>query len=129
MEWAAGLPADLKLRSATSKYLLKKAVAEWLPSELITRPKMGFAVPLAAWLRTDLRELSWDLLTDQTARSRGFFRPEAITELLRQHAGGQDCGSRIWALIQFELWHRIFIDDNHTGSLLPSGCGQGGRLA
>jgi asparagine synthase (glutamine-hydrolysing) len=128
MEWAAGLPADLKLRSTTSKYLLKKAVAEWLPRELITRPKMGFAVPLATWLRTDLRELSWDLLTDQTARSRGFFRTEAIMQLLRQHAAGQDHSSRIWALVQFELWHRIFIDDNHTGSRLPSGCGQGERL-
>jgi asparagine synthase (glutamine-hydrolysing) len=49
-------------------------------------------------------------------------------QLLRQHAAGQDHSSRIWALVQFELWHRIFIDDNHTGSRLPSGCGQGERL-
>jgi asparagine synthase (glutamine-hydrolysing) len=110
MEWAAGLPADLKIRSGTTKYLLKKAVAEWLPAELIGRPKMGFGVPLAAWLRTELRELSWDVLTDATARSRGFFRPEAVAGLLRQHQAGRDHGSRIWALIQFELWHRMFID-------------------
>jgi asparagine synthase (glutamine-hydrolysing) len=122
MEWAAGIPADLKVRSGTTKYLLKKAVAEWLPTELITRPKMGFGVPLAKWLRTDLRELSWDLLTDQTARSRGFFRAEAVTELLRKHAAGHDHGTRIWALVQFELWHRIFIDDHHTGLRSPGGC-------
>jgi asparagine synthase (glutamine-hydrolysing) len=111
MEWAAGLPTGLKIRSGTTKYLLKKAVAPWLPAELITRPKMGFGVPLAAWLRTELRELSWDVLTDQTARSRGFFRPEAVVALLEQHSSNCDHSSRIWALIQFELWHRMFVDD------------------
>ncbi|MGI8330309.1 asparagine synthase (glutamine-hydrolyzing) [Actinomadura scrupuli] len=129
MEWAAGLPIGLKVRPGTTKYLLKKAVAEWLPTELIKRPKMGFGVPLAAWLRTELRELSWDVLTDRTARSRGLFRTEAVTELLRQHADGHDHGSRIWALVQFELWHRIFIDDHHTGSLLPDECGKGWQLS
>jgi asparagine synthase (glutamine-hydrolysing) len=110
MEWAASLPTGLKVRSGTTKYLLKKAVAEWLPPELITRPKMGFGVPLAAWLRTELRELSWDVLTDRTARSREFFRPDAVMQLLRQHQEGSDHSGRIWALIQFELWHRMFVD-------------------
>jgi asparagine synthase (glutamine-hydrolysing) len=110
MEWAAGLPADLKIRSGTTKYLLRKAVADWLPHELVHRPKMGFGVPLADWLRTELRELSWDVLTDATARGRGFFRPDAVVELLRQHHSGRDHSGRIWALIQFELWHRMFLD-------------------
>jgi asparagine synthase (glutamine-hydrolysing) len=115
LEWAAGLPVELKVRSGTTKYLLKRAVAEWLPDELIRRPKMGFGVPLAAWLRTDLRELAWDVLTDQTARSRGLFRPETVTRLLRRHDEGHDHASRIWALIQFELWHRAFVDDRAGG--------------
>ncbi|MDN3358955.1 asparagine synthase (glutamine-hydrolyzing) [Actinomadura sp. DC4] len=110
MEWAAGLPTDLKIRSGTTKYLLKKAVAGWLPPELINRQKMGFGIPLATWLRTELRELSWDVLTDKTARSRGFFRPEAVSRLLVEHGEGREHGSRIWALIQFELWHRMFLD-------------------
>jgi asparagine synthase (glutamine-hydrolysing) len=114
MEWAAGLPADLKIRSRTTKYLLKRAVADWLPPELINRPKMGFGVPLAAWLRTELRDLSSDLLTDHTARSRGLFRPAAVARLLREHDEGTDHSPRIWALIQFELWHRIFVDGAHT---------------
>ncbi len=114
MEWAAGLPSHLKVRAGTTKYLLKKAVAPWLPPDLVHRPKMGFGVPLAAWLRTELRDLSWDLLTDRTARSRGYFRPEAVTELLRGHDAGSDHSARIWALIQFELWHRIFLDGAHT---------------
>jgi asparagine synthase (glutamine-hydrolysing) len=124
MEWAAGLPADLKIRSGTTKYLLKKAVADWLPAELIARPKMGFGVPLAAWLRTELRELSWDVLTDATARSRGFFRPEAVAGLLAEHRAGRDHSSRLWALIQFELWHRMFLDAPAGGGV-PTGVGNG----
>ncbi|WP_345442595.1 asparagine synthase (glutamine-hydrolyzing) [Actinoallomurus vinaceus] len=114
MEWAAGLPARLKVRSGTTKYLLKKAVAEWLPPALVTRPKMGFGVPLARWLRTELSDLSWDVLTDDTARSRGLFRPEAVRELLRRHENGHDHANRIWALIQFELWCREFLDPPGT---------------
>jgi asparagine synthase (glutamine-hydrolysing) len=123
MEWAAALPADLKIRSGTTKYLLKKAVAEWLPPELVNRPKMGFGVPLASWLRTELRGLSRDLLTDRTARSRGLFRQDAIERLLRQHDEGTDHSPRIWALIQFELWHRVFIDGAHTqaGTAIAAG--------
>jgi asparagine synthase (glutamine-hydrolysing) len=123
MEWAAGLPANLKVRAGITKYLLKKAMAGWLPAELIKRRKMGFGVPLATWLRTDLRELSWDLLTDRTARSRGFFRPDAVTELLRLHDAGHDHSSRIWALVQFELWHRSYGDDGPVGPGRPSRCG------
>jgi asparagine synthase (glutamine-hydrolysing) len=111
MEWAAGLPTDLKIRAGVTKYILKRAVAEWLPPELVHRPKMGFGVPLAAWLRSELRDLSWDVLTDLTARSRGLFRPEEVVRLLKEHAGGHDHSSRIWALVQFELWHRRFVDD------------------
>jgi asparagine synthase (glutamine-hydrolysing) len=119
IEWAAGLPTDLKVRSGTTKYLLKKALADWLPAELIHRKKMGFGVPLAAWLRNDLRELAWDVLTDHTARSRGLFRPEAVTSLLRQHEAGRDHSSRIWALIQFELWHRVHRDDGASSRWTP----------
>ena len=114
MEWAAGLPTRLKVQSGKTKVLLKGAVAPWLPSELITRGKQGFGVPLASWLRSDLRELSRDLLTDTTARSRGLFRPDAVSGLLNEHDEGHDHSTRIWALIQFELWHRNFIDDQPT---------------
>jgi asparagine synthase (glutamine-hydrolysing) len=123
MEWAARLPADLKLRAGTTKYLLKKAVADWLPRELIDRPKMGFGVPLAAWLRTDLRELCWDVLTDRTARSRGYFRTEGVIDLLHRHGDGHDHSPRIWALLQFELWHRTFIDELPPGGSAAHVCG------
>jgi asparagine synthase (glutamine-hydrolysing) len=110
MEWAASLPGRLKVRSRTTKFLLKQAMMPWLPDDLVTRRKQGFGIPLASWLRTELRDLSWDVLTDSTARSRGLFRPEAVSGLLSEHGQGIDHSSRIWALIQFELWHRNFID-------------------
>jgi asparagine synthase (glutamine-hydrolysing) len=118
IEWAAGLPTSLKVRGGETKYLLKRAIADWLPAQLHKRPKMGFGVPMAKWLRTDLRDLSHDVLTDRTARSRGLFRPEAVADLLRQHAAGADHSSRLWALIQFELWHRMYVD-NPTPATLP----------
>jgi asparagine synthase (glutamine-hydrolysing) len=119
MEWAAGLPGRLKVRSLTTKFLLKQAMMPWLPSELITRRKQGFGVPLASWLRTELRDLSWDVLTDSTARSRGLFRPESISSLLSEHEQGTDHSTRIWALIQFELWHRDFIDARAVRDRVP----------
>jgi asparagine synthase (glutamine-hydrolysing) len=110
MEWAAGLPGRYKVRLRTTKFLLKQAMLPWLPADLVNRPKQGFGVPIASWLRTDLRDLSRDVLTDSTARSRGLFRPEAVSALLSEHDQGINHSTRIWALIQFELWHRNFID-------------------
>jgi asparagine synthase (glutamine-hydrolysing) len=119
MEWAAGLPGPLKVRSRTTKYLLKHAMMPWLPNELITRKKQGFGVPLASWLRNELRDLSWDVLTDSTARSRGLFRPEAVASLLSEHGQGINHSTRIWALIQFELWHRNFVDARRVRDQVP----------
>ncbi|MFD7229324.1 asparagine synthase (glutamine-hydrolyzing) [Streptomyces sp. NPDC059881] len=110
MEWAARLPTTLKVRGSTTKYLLKKALEDWLPPEVLYRPKQGFGVPLGHWLRTELKDLAWDVLTDGTARSRGFFRPESVRTLLEEHEAGANHTRRLWALMQFELWHRRFVD-------------------
>ncbi|MGI5174729.1 asparagine synthase (glutamine-hydrolyzing) [Dactylosporangium sp. CA-152071] len=110
LEWAAALPTRLKVRPGTTKYLFRRAMADWLPAEVIDRPKMGFGVPLAAWLRGDLRELTWSVLTDATARSRGLFRQDEVQAMLRRHDGGADESRRLWSLLQFELWHRQFVD-------------------
>jgi asparagine synthase (glutamine-hydrolysing) len=110
VEWAAGLPTRLKVRPHRTKYILKQAVADWLPREVINRPKMGFSIPLASWLRGELRDLSYDVLTDSIARSRGLFCPDAVSRLLREHHAGVDRAVELWALIQFEQWHRMFMD-------------------
>lgn len=110
MEFAATLPADQKIRRGTTKVLLKELAKKRLPQELIDRPKMGFGVPIGTWLRGSLREASYDLLLDATARDRGYFDPGYVKRLLDEHSAGSDNSSRIWALLQFERWHREFVD-------------------
>lgn len=110
MEFAAALPSNMKIRGRVGKYLMKKAARGWLPDEVLDRPKMGFGVPLATWLRNDLRELAHESLTDATAKERGYFEPGSVQRLLAEHDAGQDHSTRIWALLQFELWARMMLD-------------------
>jgi asparagine synthase (glutamine-hydrolysing) len=112
MEFAASLPTRMKVRGLTSKYLPKKVARGWLPEEVIRRRKRGFGVPLAEWLRGQLRDLARDALTDRTAQDRGYFKAAAVDRLLTEHEGGADHGPRIWALLQFELWHRLFLSNS-----------------
>ncbi len=111
LELAARLPASTKLTGGTTKRLFKEAVAPWLPSGIVNRPKMGFSIPLASWLRGKLRTLPEDVLLDPVALGRGYFRPQAVRRLINDHrATKKDNADRLWALIQLELWHRSFVD-------------------
>lgn len=110
MEFAAALPSSMKVRGRTGKWLLRQAAQGWLPDVVLDRRKMGFGVPVSTWLREDLRDLTYDTLTDGTARNRPYFDAVAIDRLLEEHEGGADHGARIWALLCFELWHREFVD-------------------
>lgn len=121
MQWAAGLPDRWRINGRTTKYLLRRAVQDWIPRDLAARPKMGFGVPLADWLRGDLREMSHDLLTDGTAASRGLFRLDVMRRLLQEHQAGYDHSVRLWALLQFELWARTWLD-SRPDLRLAQGC-------
>jgi len=111
MEFAASVPAELKLRGMEKKILLRDAVRTWLPDEILDRPKMGFAVPLADWFRHELRGYATDVLLDPRTLDRGYFRPEAVRGLIERHVGGlEDCSPKLWALLVAELWHREFVD-------------------
>jgi asparagine synthase (glutamine-hydrolysing) len=105
MEFAASIPADLKLPGMRKKGLLRDAVAPWLPPEILTRPKQGFCVPMADWLRTDLRTLASDILLDPAALNRGYFREAGLRSLLDRHTRGEaDNSNLIWALMVHEMW-------------------------
>lgn len=111
IEFAATLPPEMKFRGLTSKYLLRRYLAERLPPELAYRPKQGFAIPLARWLRTALRPMAEDLLLSRRALGRGYFVPETIRALWDAHQrGARDHAHRLWALMMLELWHRLFVD-------------------
>lgn len=109
-EWAARVPLDLKLRGRTTKYLLKQVAHGLLPDAIIHRPKHGFGVPLGSWLRRDMG-LVREVLFSPEARARQLYRQLALQALIDEHLSGKrDHGSRLWALLTLEWWHRLFID-------------------
>ena len=111
MEFAASIPAAMKMRGLKTKALLKSAMADRLPRDLLKRRKMGFGVPIERWLRNELREMSYDVLLSDRARARGLFRPEAVQRLLDDHNAGRRANHhRIWALLFLELWFCMWID-------------------
>jgi len=107
--FAASLPARLKLRGMTGKYLLRRAFADLLPPGIAGQSKRGFGLPVAGWFRGPLREFASDLLTGGRV-TRNVARPEAVAALLDAHASGRaDHGKRIFALVMLELWLRRFF--------------------
>jgi asparagine synthase (glutamine-hydrolysing) len=111
MEMAASLPPSLKIQGLEKKYLLKRAMADLLPVEILNRPKQGFIVPIDHWFRHDLQEMAYDTLLDPRSLGRGYFRPEVVRRLLDEHVRGvQNFHRQLWNLLMLELWHRCFID-------------------
>jgi asparagine synthase (glutamine-hydrolysing) len=112
LEFAATVPSALKYHGTTSKYLLKRAVARRVPASAVHRPKMGFSIPLAHWLRTDLRETAHDLLLSPRAAGRDYFVPGTVRAMWDRHQRGvRDHAHHLWALMMLELWHRVFVDE------------------
>jgi asparagine synthase (glutamine-hydrolysing) len=110
-EFAARVPFGFKLRNGTSKYILKKALKDILPREILRRPKQGFAVPVDEWFRTDLAASAERLLTGKRSAARGYFNQAFVRQLFEEHSKRvADHGHRLWALLMFELWNVIFID-------------------
>jgi asparagine synthase (glutamine-hydrolysing) len=110
VEWAATLPGHLKVRNGTTKYLFKKALAPWLPHDLIHRQKMGFGIPRNEWLRGPLAPMVRDLLLAPDARTAGYLQPEAVRALIDRHTAHGNDGARVWALLMLELWHREVLE-------------------
>jgi asparagine synthase (glutamine-hydrolysing) len=105
VEFLIGLPSKLKLKGFTSKYILKKAMRNWLPDEVINRPKKGFGVPIARWVKGPLKELFKDLLLSDRIRREGFLSPHYVTKLLQDHlANKKDNRKQLWTLLVWELW-------------------------
>jgi len=103
---AARLPSDVLIRGGTAKWILRQLAYRLVPRELVDRPKRGFGIPQAAWLRGSLREVTRDVLLDQTARQRGWFEPAVVQRLLDEHDSGVDRDRQIWPLLMVELWAR-----------------------
>ncbi|PYV68044.1 MAG: asparagine synthase (glutamine-hydrolyzing) [Acidobacteria bacterium] len=113
VEFAASLPSGLKLKGLTRKYLLKKVARRLLPADVIDRKKEGFPTPLNTWFRKEARSFLRDNLSHSAVVRRGLFSPKYVNKLLDDHDSGRgDYAGLLWALVQVELWHRMFIDQN-----------------
>jgi asparagine synthase (glutamine-hydrolysing) len=112
VEFAAAVPADLKLRGTTLKYILRRVAARYLPAALIDRPKQGFGFPLARWMRTDLRQLLRDALADSRFVQAGIFDRRYVERLLAEHLEGRrDHNFRLWILVNLEIWYRLLLEE------------------
>jgi len=110
-ELAARMPLELKLRGKQGKRILRETFADLIPPSIVRRPKMGFGVPLDTWFRHELRPLLHETLLSERALSRGFFRPEAVRQLVDEHVTGRwDHSYRLWALLVLELWQQSWVD-------------------
>ena len=110
VEWGLSLPRSYKIKGFETKHILKDVARSLVPAELIDRPKMGFGIPRAEWLRTGMRELLLDTLTDTTASQRGWFTQSKVKELLKTHMDGQDRDNILWPILMLELWARTWHD-------------------
>jgi asparagine synthase (glutamine-hydrolysing) len=105
VEFMAGVPGSLKVRGLQKKRFLKAAFRHDLPYEILNGKKAGFSLPVARWLREDLRGLLEDTLSVSRLQRDGLFDPASVAELKREHySRTRDRSSVLWALLMFHLW-------------------------
>lgn len=110
VEWGISLPERYKIKGFETKHILKDIARSLVPIELIDRPKMGFAIPRADWLRNEMREMVFDTLTDATATQRGWFNQSEVKNIINLHMNGNDKDNLIWPMVILELWARTWLD-------------------
>jgi asparagine synthase (glutamine-hydrolysing) len=122
LEFAARLPRNQKIRGFQMKYLLKKALANHVPAEILRRRKEGFPNPSASWLAHDLKDMVADILLDSKSIARGYFQRQAVEELINRNSRSARYTPEVFSLVVLELWHRTFVDSQFTsnrGSKVP----------
>ena len=117
VDFAWSLPLHMKLRDGQGKWLLRQLLYRHVPQALIDRPKMGFAIPLDAWLREPLRDWAETLLAEDRLRQEGFFNPAPIRTTWRRHLAGEaSMGYRLWSVLMFQSW----LESQSTQSTTPA---------
>ena len=110
VEWGVSLPRKYKIKGFETKHILKDVARSLVPAELIERPKMGFGIPRAEWLRTGMKEMVIDTLTDTTATQRGWFNSIEVRKVIKTHMAGEDKDNFLWPMLMLELWARTWLD-------------------
>ena len=110
-ELALALPSRHKVRWFSKKRLLRKSLAPLLPADILNGKKQGFSIPIGAWLRKELEPMARSILSPDSLRRQGFFRPEPVNAMLDAHvAGTRDYNRQLWNLLVFSLWHDRYVN-------------------
>ncbi len=121
VESAVVMPSRFKVRGFRTKLVLREAFRDLLPKSIVARPKMGFPVPLGRWLRTGFRHVLQEFVLSERALRRAWFNPAALTRLVESHLSGTvDQGERLWLLVNFEIWQRVFMDGEDIVAIMRS---------
>lgn len=113
IDFVTHIPASMKLAGNETKHILKRAVKDLVPKEILNRPKQGFGVPVQDWINQQLRERMHETLSDARTRERGYVNPAYLEVLLDEHERGRrDHSVGLWALLMLEMWHRQFVDES-----------------
>jgi asparagine synthase (glutamine-hydrolysing) len=109
-QFAASIPVDYKLRGKIGKVILKEAMKDLLPQDILHRPKKGFGIPIAAWLKGRLNPLMHDMLALERLESQGLFNAIYVDKLIREHeTGAASHHKELWTLLVFQLWFDNFL--------------------
>lgn len=112
VEFAATLPADMKLRGLKDKYILRKTMKPYLPLKKDMQKKERFFVPVDHWLKHQLQPLSEELLSEKLIKKQGYFNPAYVQKMMTGYNSSPlFYGRQIWTLLNFQLWHKMFIDE------------------
>jgi asparagine synthase (glutamine-hydrolysing) len=118
IDFAATLPASLKIKDGRRKHVLKEVAATLLPRDILERRKQGFGVPLGTWFRGNLRELFADTLLSPSSLQRGYFEPAFVRQIVDEHlAGTRDHMWQLWQLVVFERWQQQYAGPAGTESI------------
>jgi len=110
-QFAASLPLEQKLNGKSGKHILKQAMAPMLPHEILHRPKKGFGIPIAEWLRGRLNPLMHDLLSTERLNKQGLFNADYVQRLINEHEiGAASHHKELWTLLVFQLWYNKFLN-------------------
>ena len=110
IEWAAQIPDEFKYRNGVKKYLLREIVHRYVPKDVMDRPKMGFAIPIADWLRTELRPMLEEYLSDERIQLEGILSPAYVRQLKSNFLNGKkEFDLKIWYLLMFEMWYEEWM--------------------
>jgi asparagine synthase (glutamine-hydrolysing) len=110
MEFSARMPDSMKIRGRVTKLVLREAMNGILPDAILKREKVGFPVPVGKWFRGEFAGVIDEYVLSERANARGIFRPEFVKSIVERHRRGENHDERLWALLNFEMWHRRFID-------------------